>query len=244
MKGEDLAGCFTGTLQHFAGTLHAGGTAPRLDSERLLDPLSLRELIERFGAANPGGEPRAVVSMWTQWHFAAVIVPSVVATLLGRVHLPVALGRATLALHENGCTAGVVLSPGQLLDPSPAEGRFDELIEDHVAVLIDRLAGPFSVSQKLLWNNAAASLAWTVQQCAALAGVDHPALAEAQAMLTSPHAKGGGRNFLHDTLRPSPLTPLDQCQRRICCLRYLLPGVADCGSYCPLPAQARARRSA
>ncbi len=26
-------------------------------------------------------------------------------------------------------------------------------------------------------------------------------------MLTSPHAKGGGRNFLHDTLRPSPLTP-------------------------------------
>ena len=123
MKGEDLAGCFTGTLQHFAGTLHAGGTAPRLHSERLLDPSSLRELIERFGAANPDGEPRAVVSMWTQWHFAAVIVPSVVATLLGRVHLPVALGRATLALHENGCTAGVVISPGQLLDPSPAEGR-------------------------------------------------------------------------------------------------------------------------
>jgi ferric iron reductase protein FhuF len=239
---EDLAGRFTGTLAPFAGTLRLDENGPRLAAGGLCNADRLHELIDRFDASNPGGERRAVVSMWSQWHFAAVIVPSVVGTLLGRVDIPIRLGEAALALHENGCTAGLALSPATPLPASPHRTRFAALLDEHLAPLIDSLAKPFGVSPKLLWNNAAGSLAWTVQQCAAQAGVDEDGLAEARAILTSPLLAGEHRNALHGMLKPSPLTPLDQCRRRICCLRYLLPGVADCGSYCPLTDEARAAR--
>lgn len=242
MSAQHLASRFTGTLAPFARSLRLEDGGPRLEAGALLDAGRLKDLIDRFDASNPGGDRRAVVSMWSQWHFAAVIVPSVVGTLLGRVEIPIRLGEAALALHENGCTAGVVLAPAAPLPASPDRERFAPLLEGHLAPLVDSLAKPFGVSPKLLWNNAAGSLAWTVQQCAAQAGVDDEGLAEAEAILTSPLLAGGARNALHGMLKPSPLVPLDRCQRRICCLRYLLPSVADCGSYCPLTEQARAVR--
>ena len=70
------------------------------------------------------------------------------------------------------------------------------------------------------------------------------AVAEAEGRLTLAEAWPTARNPFAGALRPSPFVPLEQCSRRVCCLRYLLPGWADCGSFCPLPARSRATGTA
>ncbi|MDP3256140.1 MAG: siderophore-iron reductase FhuF [Bosea sp. (in: a-proteobacteria)] len=237
---SDLAGCFAGDLARFAGSLRVDDGAPHLEGPRLLELATLRELIERFGATQPGGEPRAVVSMWSQWHFSNTVVPATVAQLLAGIALPLTLQEGRFALHDNGCTAGIVVPPDRPLAPCRAEAGFEALIEGHLSPLIALLAAHFGVAAKLLWNNAAVSLAWSVQQCAADPRVDREGLLAAQALLTSVLTPAGRKNPLDGALRPSALAPMEGCQRKICCLRYLLPGMADCGSFCPLPRHARA----
>jgi ferric iron reductase protein FhuF len=240
LTASDLAGLFAGDLARFAGSLRIDDGAPCLDGRRLLELATLRELIDRFAATQAGGDPRAVVSMWSQWHFSNVVVPATVAQLLAGVGLPLSLEEGRFALHENGCTAGVVVAPDRPLAPCRAEAGFEALIQGHLSPLIALLAGHFGVSAKLLWNNAAVSLAWSVQQCAGDPRLDREGLAAAQALLTAALTPAGRKNPLEGALRPSALTPMENCQRKICCLRYLLPGMADCGSFCPLPRQARA----
>lgn len=237
---SDLAGLFAGDLARFAGSLRGDDGPAHLDGRHLLDLATLRELIDRFAATQPGGEPRAIVSMWSQWHFSNTVIPATVVQLLAGIGLPVALEEGRFALHDNGCTAGVVIPPGRPLPPCRAEAGLESLIEGHLSPLIALLAGHFGVSAKLLWNNAAVSLAWCVQHCAAHPRVDRQGLAEAQALLTAALTTAGRKNPLDGALRPSALAPMESCQRKICCLRYLLPGMADCGSFCPLPRHARA----
>jgi ferric iron reductase protein FhuF len=236
----DLAGCFAGDLARFAGSIRPDDGAPHLAGRSLLELATLRGLIERFAATQPGGEPRAVVSMWSQWHFSNVVVPATVAQLLAGVGLPVALEEGRFALHDNGCTAGVVIPPDHPLPPRQAKAGLESLVDGHLSPLIALLAGNFGVSAKLLWNNAAVSLAWAVQQCAGNPRVEREGLLAAQALLTTALTPAGLRNPLDGALRPSALAPMEGCQRKICCLRYLLPDMADCGSFCPLPRHARA----
>lgn len=240
LAASDLAGLFAGDLARFAGSLRVDDGGAHLDGRRLLELATLRELIDRFGATQAGGEPRAVVSMWSQWHFSNTVVPATVTLLLAGAGLPVALEGGRFAVHENGCTAGIVIPPDHPLAPCRALTGLDTLIDGHLSPLIALLAGHFGVSAKLLWNNAAVSLAWSVQQCAADPRVDPEGLLAAQAMLTSALTSAGRKNPLDGALRPSALAPMEGCQRKICCLRYLLPGMADCGSFCPLPRHARA----
>lgn len=239
MTATDLSACFSGSLARFSGSIRVDDGAAHVPGRRLLDLGTLRDLIGRFAATMPGGEPRAVVSMWSQWHFSNVVVPSLVARLLARVNLPVSLNAGSFALHDNGCTAGVLIPSHEALAPGEGTPAFAALIDSHLAPLIAFVAGHFGVSAKLLWSNAAVSFAWTVQQCADHPGVDREGLAEANSILTAALTPAGERNPLGGALKPSSLAPIENCQRRICCLRYLLPGMADCGSFCPLPARAR-----
>ena len=240
LTAADLAGCFAGDLARFAGSIRPDDGVPHLAGRGLLELATLRGLIDRFAATQAGGEPRAIVSMWSQWHFSNVIVPTTVARLLAGVSLPASLADGRFALHDNGCTAGVVIPPDHPLPPRQAKAGLESLIDGHLSPLIALLASHFGVSAKLLWNNAAVSLAWSVQQCAADPRVDREGLAAAQALLTAALTSAGRKNPLDGALRPSALAPMENCQRKICCLRYLLPGMADCGSFCPLPRHSRA----
>lgn len=240
MTATDLSACFSGPLARFSGSIRVDDGAAHLPGQRFLDLDTLRDLIGRFAATMPGGEPRAVVSMWSQWHFSNVVVPSVVARLLAGLSLPVSLNASSFALHENGCTAAVLIPSQEPLASAQGVEGFAALIDSHLAPLIAFVASHFGVSAKLLWSNAAVSFVWTVQQCADHPGVDREGLAEANGVLTAARTPAGERNFLGGALKPSSLAPIENCQRRICCLRYLLPGMADCGSFCPLPSQARA----
>jgi len=235
MRPPELDSCFTGAFAYLGEAVRRDTEGAGVAGASLRDGATLDALLLRFAERHPGGERRALVSMWSQWHFAAVVVPAVATILLTGRSLPVALSEARFALHDDGRTAAILLGPAAELAPAGVHGRFDALIEGHVAPLIRLLATQFPVSARLMWTNAAVRFAWAVQQCAERSDVDRDAIAEAEDLLTTALTPAGVRNPLHDTLRPSPLVAIAECQRRVCCLRYLLPGVVDCGSLCPLP---------
>lgn len=191
-------------------------------------------LMARFAALYPDSDRRALVSMWSQWHFGALVIPATVAILLDNRDLPLDLDRVAIVPQEAGLTSAIVIPDEGT--PRCADGDpFTRLFEGHVAPLIALLTGQFRVSPRLLWVNAAQIFEWTLQQLP-IGLVDPQALAAARLRLERPQEPSGQRNPMFGAV----CYPIEQCEpvrrRKLCCLRYLLAGVADCGSLCPLHA--------
>lgn len=120
--------------------------------------------------------------------------------------------------------------------PSAGRGtRYLPLFEGHVAPLIERFSGHFGVSPRLLWTNAAAIFEWALHQVATTSEANPDALDEGFALLAARIDTQGRRSLMADAVRYPLLDGEPTRQRKLCCLRYLLPGVAYCGSLCPLP---------
>ena len=226
-----LAPCFAGTLGPYAGMLalpgaHAGPVAGR----DLREAGTVEVLLARFAANYPGGDRRALISMWTQWHFAVAVIPTVAAILVLDRDLPVDLDETALALDAAGRPAAMVLPGEGRPFGADATARFARLLDGHVAPLIDTLVRHFGVSRRLLWTNAGAIFEWALQQAAERA-LPAP-LGEGRASRSD---AAGRPNPLFDAVRYPCTGGAQVRQRKVCCLRYLLPGVADCGDLCPLP---------
>lgn len=240
-----LAPCFAGNLHWYKETLALPGTHGGVIAGRsLLEKNVAEELISRFAGTYPGGDRHALVSMWTQWHFGALVIPATAAIVLLDRELPVDLDAIGIVPHESGRTAALVIPDDGRPHPGNATERFSRLFEGHVEPLIRSFAGRFGVSKRLLWTNAAAIFEWTLQQALEVGAPCPAALEEGRALL---QRRSGGDG------RPNPICgavgyPLEQGQpvrrRKVCCLRYLLPGVEDCGSLCPLPPTSRQQTSA
>ncbi|WP_187829504.1 siderophore-iron reductase FhuF [Labrys sp. KNU-23] len=231
-----LAPCFAGNLHWYKETLALPGVHERAIAGRgLLEKGVAEDLMSRFADTYPGADRHALVSMWTQWHFGMLVIPATAAALLLDRELPVDLDTIAIVAHESGRTAALVIQDEGRSHPGDATERFSRLFEGHVEPLIHNFAGRFGVSRRLLWTNAAAIFEWTLQQVLAIGAPCPAALEEGRALLQRRSGNDG---------RPNPicgavLYPLEQGQpvrrRKVCCLRYLLPGVEDCGSLCPLP---------
>jgi ferric iron reductase protein FhuF len=212
-----------------------GGHPPAIPGTDLLEGGSADQLIARFAMTHQGGDRRAVVSMWTQWHFGMLIIPTTAAIALLDRDLPVALGQVGIVPHEEGRTAALVVAhEGRPCGANRA--RYSRLFDDHVAPLIAYFAEHFGVSPRLLWANAAAIFEWALQQVAATGDANPDALEEGFALLKAETDARGRRSPMLDAVRYPFQGGEPTRQRKICCLRYLLPGVAHCGSLCPLPA--------
>ncbi|CAN7159078.1 siderophore-iron reductase FhuF [Bosea sp. LjRoot90] len=191
-------------------------------------------LMARFAVLYPESDRRAIVSMWTQWHFGALVIPATAAILLCGRDLPLELDYIAVVPQEAGLTSAIVI-PDEGGSRVGGSDPFARLFDGHVAPLIAHFAAQFRVSPRLLWANAAAIFEWTLQQVpAALA--DAEVLAAARLRLERRLEPSGQRNPMFEAVR----YPVEQGEpirrRKLCCLRYLLAGVADCGSLCPLHA--------
>jgi ferric iron reductase protein FhuF len=237
---HSLAPCFTGTLLRFKdGLALPGEHASSIPGKDLLDTRVAERLLSRFADTHPGGDRRALVSMWTQWHFGALIIPTVAAILLLDRDLPVDLDRVRIALHEDGRTAAVVVTDDGKPQGAGATDRFSRLFDGHVEPLIRHFADHFSVSPRLLWTNASAIFEWTLQQVASFDKACPAAMGESRALLESRTDVKGCPNPMFGAVQYRELDGQRVRRRKICCLRYLLPGIEDCGSLCPLPARGR-----
>lgn len=229
-----LAPCFAGPFDWYKdGLALPGEHESSIAACDLLDGGCIEEILHRYAGTYPGADRRAIVSMWTQWHFGILIVPATAAILLLERELPLSLEHVKVALSEEGRTAAIVV-PDEGKRWTGAQGRFSSVFEGHIEPLVEHFSETFRVSRRLLWTNAAAAFEWALQQAEPL----HPcreAVSEGRAWLERRTMAGGRPNPMYGAVLPCGQDGEAQRRRKVCCLRYLLPGFEDCGSLCPLP---------
>ncbi len=177
-----------------------------------------------FAAAYDEPDRAALVSLWSMYYLAALVVPPT-AALLCRDHvLPVGFAEIGVAIGASGLAAFRLPDGGC---PADLRGcrRFDTLVEGHLAPFVTLCAARANLSTRVFWSNAAVMLDWVLGELRAAETLPE-ARAEAEALLAG-HA--GACRLAH----PLRIEADGTRTRRVCCLRYRLPGVADCGSLCP-----------
>lgn len=219
---------------------------PALD---LLRPDSFDRIVAPFVARYPGADRRAVVSFWTQWYFGVLIPPAVAANVLLDVDLPLGLEDVGMLLDEEEHRPSGFRLPhgGRKLEPDAGPfQRFHGLVSLHLEPLIDAVAESNGLARRLLWSNAGSYFDWIVRELETRGPGSREAAGESTSAadgesasigmryLNNPTRPDGSKNPLCQPVRAVTKGDEEILQRRICCLRYLLPGVDDCGRRCPL----------
>ncbi len=204
--------------------------------QELADERIFSGLIDRYALRYSEADRRAVVSMWTMYYFSSLMIGAAVAWLELRRVLPLSLDRLNLAADAASGEPRAFVFPdwGHEEEGATIHEALHGLFRLHAEPLIHAIAANAGVSRKLIWANAAGYLSWIISEVGRLTD---PALAvEGMVLLDEPCWPDGWKNPLFGMIRR-------ECgedgvtfgRRRVCCLRYILPGVAGCGAVCPLP---------
>ena len=234
---SSLAACYNGPLANFTPPL-IGGTPPlqAFNTARWRDADWLKQDIARFAEQYSGGDQRAVVSLWSKWHFSTLTVPTLAANLLLNRDLPVGLDDLQVMFNEKGATSRLWLphEGTELTTYDPFE-RFTTLIDQHWTPLIEQLAVISGAAQRVFWSNAGGYVDYYVYALAEHPLVNEAALEAAKALLETRALPNGKRNPLFQPVRYFTPKGSEEVKRvrKLCCLRYLLDEFGTCGT-CPL----------
>lgn len=189
---------------------------------------ALAPLMARY----PSADRRAVVSLWSLYYFSTLaIVPVILWRRLGVV-LPLALDDVSMiAAPDTGLPEAFLLpDSGEVVADLRASQALRAMIEDHLRPAIAFMSGHCRLSPRLLWCNAAGYIDWIARE------LDPGDDAAKGLELFSPYKLANGAdNPLHGSIKRISVGDGVQSQRKVCCLRYLVPGVGGCGATCPLP---------
>lgn len=221
LTGE-LAGCAQIVLPPGSATIAARDL---LDGERLAETLRL------FGESHAGADARAITSMWTCWYLGVLVPPAVTACVLLDDAPALALEDIGLSLTLSGAVHAVRFTAPSGNGTACRMVRLRALLDSHLVPFAEAVAERCGLSRNLVWSNAAAYFAWT----GAVLERQH-GRAEATRFLGEAAFADGLANPLHGRIRAVDDEGCSVARRRVCCLRYLLPGVPGCGAVCPLPA--------
>lgn len=184
-------------------------------------------LMTRHNAAHPDADPRAAASLWTLYYFSLLTITPTVCRLVHGRRLPLALGDLSVIIDPENALPVAFLLPhaGDQAGKASAPEDLHGLLRDHLAALIPSIARAAKLAPKLLWNNAAVYLSWIIGEIEAQAD---PALARAcRAVIDDALWPDGSRNPMSGMVVKG--------NRRVCCLRYMIPAIGGCGASCPLP---------
>jgi ferric iron reductase protein FhuF len=241
---EILRPIFTGDLAHCADAMVlSDDERPALPGRSLLEPATIDRVLDTYAARYPGADRRAVASFWSQWYFARLLPPVAAASLLLGRSLRIALSEiAVIRAPEGHPIAFRIADDGVPAVAGDAFQRFDRLLRDHIEPFIAAWAAHTRVAPRLYWSNAAVYLDWILGEIAAHPLADQPLMAEAAQLVRSRERPDGTPNPLFEPIQDVEAEGKTQRWRRLCCLRYRLPEVAECGT-CP-HLRARLRKAA
>lgn len=233
---EALAPVFTGPLDFAKHWLELDGAPEPLPRRPV--PLTdltredvLRPLLARYVARWTGGDRRAAISMWTQYYAPLLILPVLGAWLQSGRMLPLAPGEISLLVLEDGTPSGFRLA--HLGRMTEARVDLETLVHAHLAPLFAAIQRHERIAPRLLWTNAAVRIAGALRLARENPAVPAARLLEVEGLLARPCWEDGTPNPLHGLLTPLDVEGETVLRRRLCCLRYLLPGIAGCGATCP-----------
>ena len=219
--------------------VHLGDPATRrgpgllVPASRLVEHLPL--LLDAMRQHYAGDDARALLSQWCKYYFNLVIPPAVAVAQHLRRPLHMALDTSFVLLRD-GMPQAMWLPADALGEASDDPAlRYRSLCLEHLAPQIEALAAAVRIAPRVLWSNVGHTLEYALSTMAgdALTQPDQAFLFERQAFFDS-----GQPNPLLHAIRyvkpPSPALPDPLRVRRVCCLRYLLPGEEMLCSSCPL----------
>lgn len=230
-----LAPLFSGPLADYEENLQlAGDQQQAIAASQLFQPDYFATFIRDLGARHGTDDFIALTSIWSKWYFC-FIAPAVAANLLLQRELPIALSDVGVALSAAGKPLGLRLhDEGSALPPCPPFARFDTLIEQHLQPVIAVMASVSKASPRLFWSNAGNLFEFATRQVEQHRLATFDCAAPARTVLESRLRPDGRRNPLFAPVYYKDVgTDQPQRLRRICCIRYRLPGIDYCSS-CPL----------
>lgn len=194
--------------------------------------------LDTYAAAHGGTDRRAVASMWSLYYFSILTIPYIVARRADCT-LPIAMRNMTIALAEDGLPRAL----GLAREGDWSDGENDDLlsfvvplVSQHIPEIVSQLKAQGGIAPKLAWNNAAVYIDYAFNATER----EHPADGDAWAarpLFLEPQLPDGSPNPFLGCLRHEIDGGEAVCRRKVCCLRYLLPGVPSCGELCALPGQ-------
>lgn len=202
----------------------------------LLDPHVLNPIIARYADVFDGADRRAAASLWTLYYFSGLVIAPVVAWRAYGLVLPLSLDAMRLCLdpQTSAPSAFVLADAGHAPADASLSDAMDAAIFLHAMPLVETMAASVGLSKKVLWTNLVVYLDWIIRESAIQLGGE--ASEGDLALLEAPHWPDGRANPLAGLTRREFGVEGSFTRRRVCCLRYILPGVGGCGLVCPLPA--------
>lgn len=235
----ELAPLLTGPLKPFSTVLRLPKAGEETVSLSCLLENGLSDILRRYGS-RPDLDQRALLSVWTKFYFSRLIPPVVAASLLRRWRLPVAVEQMGLVLNESWVPEAFVLPHGGAAFDEAHLDVLQPLVLENLRPFIEGACAQIKVSPKVLWSNAGNYLEWFVKELGK-AGFSPNVLPPFAHWLEQPRDAQGGRNPLFKPVIYVDIPLADGAesasrqwrQRRVCCIRYRLPGEELC-SNCPL----------
>lgn len=232
-----FASLFSGDLAIYGDRfVLSADRAPSAPGRDLADAGRLSQLLSEFAAARyPGGDRRAIASLWAKHHFAALLPPFLAIALIAERDVDLDLDAIGCSFAADGVTAQLHLrDTGRPASPADAFARFTPLIDGHLEPLVKALAAAAGVSRKVLWSNAGNMFEFVVRRIAHAIGERQP-VADALTLMAAKYLPDGRPNPLYAPVRYEDRSGVSERIRRVCCIRYLIPDLGYC-STCPLPA--------
>lgn len=209
--------------------------APHIACRELLTEDGFQSAVGHLVSRHAGVDKRAVLSVWSMYYFSHLSIVPMILWLRFRRAMP--LSADALDLHpnaESGLPETILVREASAdLPAATIHHAFETLVFDHAAPLIGQFTRA-GLSPRLLWSNLAVYIEWIARE---LGSKIDPRLAEEGLALFEQDRWPDGRpNPLHGLLSRTCEAGGDEfTRRRVCCLRYVLPGMPGCGMICPLP---------
>ncbi|NWC00349.1 siderophore-iron reductase FhuF [Pseudomonas gingeri] len=235
-----LAPLFSGPLLAYAEKLQPADNADAVSAQAFFRPESLNAFMDALQERHQADDRRALVSIWSKWYFSTFLAPVLAADLLLQRALPIALADVGLVLDANGKPSALTLpDAGQERQQACGFSRFASLIEGHLVPVIDAFASVCRASPRLFWSNAGNTFEFATSRIELHPLATPGCTASAHQVLGSRLRPDGERNPLFEPVTYRDIGESEpQRLRRICCIRYRLPGVGYCSS-CPIEVSKR-----
>lgn len=236
-----LAPLFRGEFEAYRDVLVlADDPRPGMPLDLLLAPAAFGEVLGGFARRYNGDDRRALASLWAKHYIVKLLPPVMGATLLLRWRLPLSLHDTAVVLDEGYLPQAFRLSgKGERFaaDISDPFELFSGLLDDHLQPLFQALSSQVKLSPKVLWSNAG-NYFENLLNLMARAGMPAERLAAGHVLLQTRIRPDGSRNPLFQPVQYLPVNdeqgqPTLRRERKVCCVRYLLPELELCGN-CPL----------
>jgi ferric iron reductase protein FhuF len=213
-------------------------------SSELADGIPVRQFFEGGAFADGletyskahGVDRRAAASFWSLYYFSALSIPYIVARR-AELALPIGIDEMTIALGDDGLPRAFGLPRvGDWCESGAPTEIAMPLVIGHLGEVIARLKQHAGIAPKLGWNNAAVYIDYALNSTSTdpAAGPDPW---PARELFEEACLPDGSPNPFKGCLRHEMDGEQIHCRRKVCCLRYMLPGIPSCGELCALPAQ-------